>query len=151
MNGELERVFARDSRRVGKRYERVGVLGRGATGTVYRANDRLHRRLVALKSALVDREPSGDDPLASQPIRTSGSLAREFLLLSGLRHPNIVTCMEYGKGVSDDAYLRWTFTTTRGPSVKPRVICPTRRRSICSCRFSTRSRTSTGAGSCIAT
>ena len=105
MNGDLERVFARESRRVGKRYERVGVLGRGATGTVYRANDRLHRRLVALKSALMDVEPPGDDPLSSQPVRTSGSLAREFLLLSGLRHPNIVTCMEFGRGASDDSYF----------------------------------------------
>jgi tetratricopeptide (TPR) repeat protein len=105
MNGELERVVARESRRVGKRYDRVGVLGRGATGTVYRANDRLHRRLVALKSALMDVEPPGDDPLTSQPVRRSDSLAREFLLLSSLRHPNIVTCMEYGKGASDDPYF----------------------------------------------
>ncbi len=105
MNGELDRAVARESRRVGKRYERLAVLGRGATGTVYRANDRLHRRLVALKSALMDVEPPGDDPLTSQPMRRSDSLAREFLLLSGLRHPNIVTCMEYGTGASDDPYF----------------------------------------------
>jgi len=151
MSGELERVYARESRRVGKRYDRVGVLGRGATGTVYRANDRLHRRLVALKSALMDVEPPGDDPLTSQPVRTSGSLAREFLLLSGLRHPNIVTCMEYGLDASEHSYFTMDLQDDARPLRDLRAICRTRRRSICSCRCSTRSRTCTGAGSCIAT
>jgi tetratricopeptide (TPR) repeat protein len=108
MNRDAERVVAREAHagtaRIGKRYDQLGMIGRGATGVVYRAHDRLHRRQVALKTALLDFEP-GDDPRTSQPIRTSGLLAREFRLLSGLRHPNIVTCMEYGLDGTERPYF----------------------------------------------
>lgn len=44
-------VAARSSRPlIAQRYRLLGVIGRGATGTVYRALDRLNERLVALKS-----------------------------------------------------------------------------------------------------
>ncbi len=99
----LELVARRDESRsrIARRYDRLDVLGRGATGTVYRAYDRLHRRLVALKSSLLEIEPAGDDPLSSQPIRSGGLLAREFVLLAGLRHPNVVACMDYGLDASE--------------------------------------------------
>lgn len=91
--------------RIARRYDRLDVLGRGATGTVYRAYDRLHRRLVALKSSLLEIEPAGDEPLSSQPIRSGGLLPREFVLLAGLRHPNVVACMDYGLDASERPFF----------------------------------------------
>src|SRR3954468_18967480 len=71
---------------IAHRYRLFGVIGRGATGTVYRARDRLSGRLVALKTLAI--EPSGEAtaPSTSEPVvPTTELLGREFLLLAGLR------------------------------------------------------------------
>lgn len=85
---------------LGHRYQRVGVIGRGATGTVYRAIDRLSRRRVALKSVAAEAGSAQDaldtSHLTQQSARAPDLLAREFRLLSGLRHPNVVASLDYG-------------------------------------------------------
>lgn len=80
------------------RYQRLGVVGRGATGTVYRAVDRLTRRRVALKT--LTTEPASDaaasDVTLSRPSPGGPELLeREFRLIAGLRHPNVVASLDY--------------------------------------------------------
>lgn len=79
------------------RYQRLGVIGRGATGTVYRAADRLTGRLVALKTVATDpKDDANASSVTEQSARTGELLAREFRLLAGLRHPNVIASLDYG-------------------------------------------------------
>ncbi len=86
---------------VAQRYRRLGLIGRGATGSVYRAHDRLSGRVVALKTVSVD--PASENTPARSPADVVGGTAgaqllleREFVLLAGLRHPNIIASLDYG-------------------------------------------------------
>src|SRR4051812_22509931 len=84
---------------LGRRYRRLGVIGRGATGTVYRAVDRLNGRRVALKTFTADTIP----PRNSRGLHwrlspeTPELLEREFKLLASLHHPNIIATLDYGR------------------------------------------------------
>lgn len=85
---------------VARRYRRLALVGRGATGMVHRAQDRLNGRLVALKGlAEGDLTTTADSGLTthSQSVgRRAELLEREYLLLAKLRHPNIVSAIDYG-------------------------------------------------------
>ncbi|HET9267219.1 MAG TPA: protein kinase, partial [Vicinamibacterales bacterium] len=72
-----------------RRYVLHERLGAGGMGEVYRATDRLAARSVALKRVLT----SATDH-ASLGARTA--LADEFQILASLRHPNIVSVLDYG-------------------------------------------------------
>jgi eukaryotic-like serine/threonine-protein kinase len=89
-----------DPPRIARRYQRLGIVGRGATGAVYRARDHLHRRIVALKTISPLGPPDTgvfDSQLTtSRPVPIADLLAREFLLLARLRHPNVVASLDYG-------------------------------------------------------
>ncbi len=78
-----------------KRYRLHEQLGAGGMGAVYRAHDRLTGSTVALKRVLVAPGQllfnSRDD---TSDLRVA--LAREFQLLASLRHPNIITVLDYG-------------------------------------------------------
>ncbi len=77
---------------VGIRYLLLSSLGAGSMGTVYRALDRLTGRIVALKKV----STSPDSHLA---------LANEFRSLASLRHPNIVTVLDYGFDAENQPYF----------------------------------------------
>jgi len=63
-------------------------LGRGSMGIVFKAEDTVHRRLVALK---IIAEKLANDPGMLHRFEREGAAA------SGLHHPNICTCYEYGE------------------------------------------------------
>ncbi|XP_078459010.1 uncharacterized protein LOC144724052 [Lampetra planeri] len=69
------------------RYERVSVLGRGASGEVLLVRDSAGaRRLLALKLVPVEPWRRG---------RSRETVLREAELLRRLRHPNVVACLEH--------------------------------------------------------
>lgn len=84
-----------EDRMVGKRYQIVAELGAGSMGTVYQALDRLTGHFVALKQVHVpteklaygSRDGGGDSRI---------TLAQEFRILASLRHPNIISVLDYG-------------------------------------------------------
>ncbi len=86
--------------RVDNRYLLLEQIGAGGMGTVYRAEDRLNGTIVALKRVTapttnlnfalraVDNVTIGDS--------ASLQLAQEFQTLASLRHPNIISVLDYG-------------------------------------------------------
>ncbi|GJM41003.1 MAG: hypothetical protein DHS20C20_12850 [Ardenticatenaceae bacterium] len=77
------------------RYRIVGEIGAGGMGAVYRAVDRLSGDLIALKQVLVSGKQlqfaSRDE---SRDFRVA--LAEEFRTLASLRHPHIISVLDYG-------------------------------------------------------
>jgi serine/threonine protein kinase/tetratricopeptide (TPR) repeat protein len=83
---------------VAGRYRMLDRIGSGGMGEVYRAQDRLTGSTVALKRVLV---PTSALSFASRTSDSSKqalnlSLAREFRALASLRHPNIISVLDYG-------------------------------------------------------
>ncbi len=107
---------------IGGRYELLDRLGAGGMGEVYRSRDRLTEEIVALKRALYMpaawagttptqlslAKSSPEDETAplgvSSPVPASSEkshvarleLASEFRVLSSLRHPHIISVLDYG-------------------------------------------------------
>jgi tetratricopeptide (TPR) repeat protein/tRNA A-37 threonylcarbamoyl transferase component Bud32 len=71
---------------LGNRYRLEQPLGAGAMGVVYRAIDRLTQQTVALKRVTTH----------DQSMTTRLALAREFQTLASLRHPYIMSVLDYG-------------------------------------------------------
>ncbi|HRQ37304.1 MAG TPA: tetratricopeptide repeat protein [Chloroflexota bacterium] len=82
------------------RYQLVEPIGHGGMGVVYRALDRLVGQEVALKR-VIEREELGEEDTAVPPLTAHRftrrlALAQEFQLLAGLRHPHIISVLDYG-------------------------------------------------------
>ena len=112
-NGTI--MLATSALLVAKRYEVQTLIGQGGMGAVYRVRDRLSGELVALKRVALDRvakrefsrapqhaEPLPGSSTLSSPRALRIALAQEFRTLAALRHPNIVSVLDYG---FDDAHL----------------------------------------------
>jgi serine/threonine protein kinase len=80
-----------------KRYQFIGKLGEGGMGAVWIAHDRLTGQRVALKQVKATVENAESDTLANTHlIDMRRALAQEFKTLSSLRHPHIVSVLDYG-------------------------------------------------------
>lgn len=79
------------------RYEIVAEIGRGAMGTVYKANDPLIERTIALKTVRLDLSHQANQAFEERFYREAKSAGR-------LNHPNIVTIYDVGK-TGDTAYI----------------------------------------------
>ena len=80
---------------IGNRYQIIDKIGEGGMGAVYRALDRLTGREIALKRVTVDvRNLKSTSLTATNDMRFA--LAREFKVLASLRHPHIISVLDYG-------------------------------------------------------
>lgn len=79
------------------RYRVIAELGRGAMGVVYRAEDPLLNRTVALKTILM----SSDE---EERVEYEARFYQEAKAAGGLNHPNIITVHDIGRE-SDVAYM----------------------------------------------
>lgn len=73
------------------RYLLMETIGQGGMGTVHRALDKLTNQIIALKRVRVFQVGDGQSAL---DVRLA--LAQEFRLMATLRHPNIVSVLDYG-------------------------------------------------------
>lgn len=89
------------------RYELLDGLGRGATGSVYRALDEKMGREVALK--LLDASVQAASP------KNVERFEREARAIASLRHPNIVDLYDYGR--ADNGQLFLVMELIEGPHV----------------------------------
>ncbi len=95
---------------VGRRYVLQDELGRGGMGTVYRAADRLTGQIVALKRVTAPGEQLVSASTgASSDLRLS--LAQEFRTLASLRHPNIISVLDYGFDEARQPYFTMELLT----------------------------------------
>ncbi|MCA9969321.1 MAG: protein kinase [Anaerolineales bacterium] len=80
------------------RYQLQTKLGAGGMGIVYRATDRLTGETVALKQVTTPEKlhVSMTQSLALTPSQLRLALAQEFQTLAGLRHPHIISVLDYG-------------------------------------------------------
>lgn len=90
------------------RYELQEQIGAGGMGVIYRAQDRLTGKFVALKQL-----PHASDFILTTSVSDSDSttariaLAREFEILSSLHHPHIIQVQDYGF-YEDEPYFTMT-------------------------------------------
>jgi serine/threonine protein kinase len=73
------------------RYEVVAELGKGAMGVVYRANDPMLNRVVAIKT--INTEEAGREGMAEYEDR----FYTEAKAAGGLNHPNVIIIYDIGK------------------------------------------------------
>lgn len=93
----------RMSQVIAARYQLLNELGRGGMGSTYRALDRLTGRVVTLKTLGGNAGSGSHAALNCSEDRIA--LAQEFQLLAALRHPNIVSVLDYGFALDGQPYL----------------------------------------------
>ena len=84
---------------VNGRYLILGEVGAGGMGTVYRARDLLNGQQIALKQVNVGAGIAREDTLVISTSNTTNLnvvLAHEFKVLASLRHPHIISVLDYG-------------------------------------------------------
>ncbi|MEM7344348.1 MAG: protein kinase, partial [Chloroflexota bacterium] len=94
-----------------QRYILHEILGQGGMGIVYRSTDRLTGDIVALKQIKIPAEQlqfmTRVDTETKQNLRLS--LAREFQILAGLRHPHIISVLDYGFDTQQMPYFTMSY------------------------------------------
>ncbi len=88
------------------RYELLSEFGRGGMGVVYRAYDRLLQHDVALKQVTHTINELDFATKHENDTDTNIALAHEFQVLARLRHPHIISVLDFG--FSDDSVPFYT-------------------------------------------
>lgn len=89
---------------VGRRYLLHERIGKGGMGEVYRATDRLTNQQVALKRVLAPTDLLMTNSISNSTDFRLG-LAQEFKILATLRHPHIISVLDYGFDEENQPYF----------------------------------------------
>jgi tetratricopeptide (TPR) repeat protein/tRNA A-37 threonylcarbamoyl transferase component Bud32 len=92
----VERLAMQPGTQLSQRYLLHEQIGAGGMGVVYRATDRLTGNTVALKRVIVPGEKMDRTDNSRASIDFRRALTEEFRALATLRHPNIITVLDYG-------------------------------------------------------
>ena len=111
---EIAPDTAPDPPKISRRYVVQKRLGHGGMGEVFTALDRLTQQPIALKRVF-DRSLTRFGLTASQTQQHLDALTREFRVLATLRHPHIISVLDFG---FDDA-RRPYFTMELLPAARP--------------------------------
>jgi tetratricopeptide (TPR) repeat protein len=106
-------------RLLGGRYQLLNEIGRGGMGRVYRALDRLTGRVVTLKRVVAPLELYDRTSREGRVL-----LAREFRLLASLRHPNIISVLDYGFDEGGEPYYTMDLAESARTIVEAGALAP---------------------------
>ncbi|MDX2163268.1 MAG: protein kinase [bacterium] len=81
---------------VNNRYRIISELGHGGMSAVYTAQDRLTGQEVALKQIYIRRANRSQVSISTETSEKRLVLAQEFRTLAAIRHPNIISVLDYG-------------------------------------------------------
>jgi tetratricopeptide (TPR) repeat protein len=105
-----EHTLMGNTNQITNRYDILEQLGMGGMGVVYKAKDRLTGDTVALKQVLIpDHQLAfGSKAGTDDAHKLRLSLAHEFSILAGLRHPHILSVLDFG--FDENKYPFYTMT-----------------------------------------
>src|SRR5689334_11732684 len=89
-----------ETQTIGNRYHLIDKLGEGGMGAVYCAEDRLSGQNVALKRVNLSHIQS-DEQISDLRY----ALAQEFKVLASLRHPHVISVLDYGFANNREPYF----------------------------------------------
>lgn len=81
---------------VNNRYILREKLAEGGMGVVYRATDRLIGKDIALKQVKLKPQLQNDASTVSDSLAERNALALEFRAMASIRHPNIISVLDFG-------------------------------------------------------
>lgn len=98
------------SKLVANRYLLKNLIGKGGMGEVYEANDRLTGHAVALKRVKIDPLLLDFNSRSDQS-QSDVALAHEFRTLASLRHPHIISVLDYGFDAESQPFFTMNLLT----------------------------------------
>lgn len=111
--------LSNDKTIIAHRYSVQSVLGKGGMGTVYCVYDRLTRRIVALKQVnLLGDNAEAATASHKELANLRRALAREFKTLASLRHPNIISVLDYGFSAPSQPYFTMEYLANARPIIQ---------------------------------
>lgn len=84
------------------RYRIEQKLGSGGMGVVFEATDLLKQKQIALKQLRTDVDSASTGYTSSDDLKRA--MAEEFRILASLRHPNIISVLDYGLDITGQPF-----------------------------------------------
>lgn len=93
---------------IAQRYELLDTIGKGGMGVVYQVHDRLTGEMIALKQFITATHSLAFNSLTTNADQNV-ALANEFQTLARLRHPHIISVLDYGFDAKQQPYFTMNY------------------------------------------